>query len=97
MSSPSGLLAWRRRVRLNRAYRALFDSVDGALVLQDLLQRGGVLATSVTGAGADDVHFREGRRSLALDILSELRWSEMEVLQLAREKTGEQLSTFDEE
>jgi len=95
--AASILRQWRARLGLNRAYRAVFDNADGQRVLADLLIKGNALSTSQVEGAPDQTAFNEGKRALVLGILSELRWSEMQLFKLAQETTGEQLSTFNEE
>ncbi|HEV2673385.1 MAG TPA: hypothetical protein VGV37_02520 [Aliidongia sp.] len=94
---PKKLGAWRKRVGLNRAYHETFGSPQGQRVLADILARAKVLSTSHSPGDAHDTAFNEGRRALGLEIVGELRWTEMELLKLAEEKTGHDLSVFDEE
>ena len=81
-----------RERAIRQAYHAVFASDDGKLVLHDLLQRGGLLETSAVSGDAFMTHFKEGRRSVALEIIHKLRWTEAEMLQLALQRTGDQLA-----
>jgi hypothetical protein len=75
---------WLRRRRLAAAYRELFDSVAGQAVLADLLRAGGILQTSHVPGDACSTAFAEGRRSMALELMARLRWTDGELLQLSR-------------
>lgn len=83
--------AERQRRRLAGAYTECFATPAGELVLRDLLRICGVLETSHQPADAYETAFREGRRSVALEILGRLRWSEAEMVELAKERTAETL------
>lgn len=83
---------FRRALRIKAAYRETFESPAGTLVLRDLLRRAGALETSMEPGDPGMTAFREGRRSLALDVLQQLRWSEGELAQLARERDPDALS-----
>jgi hypothetical protein len=76
----------RRRITLTKAYKDVFGSIDGQLVLKDLVARAGILE-------ADPGKFAAGRRSIVLEILLELRFDETALMALAAERldeTGEQ-------
>lgn len=76
-----------RRARLNEAYRITFDGTEGKRVLADILEKAGVLQTSVVAGDAYMTAFNEGKRALALTIIDEMRWSPMQLLALAEERT----------
>jgi hypothetical protein len=42
-------------------------------------------------------HFKEGRRSLVLDIINELRWDEEDIAKLARERAEVEPPQFEQE
>lgn len=86
-----GLAAFRRRARRAQAYRAVYDSPEGKFVIDDLLRKAGIFETAPDPA---DSRFYEGRRSVALDILAELRWSESEMVALAERTTTDTLSAL---
>lgn len=79
------LAAFKMRVQRGRIYREVYDSPQGRRMIHDLLRKCGVLES----APAEDSRFFEGRRSVALEILNELRWSEGEMIALAEEQTTE--------
>lgn len=79
------------RAKLGAAYRRLFESPDGQVVLADLMNRCGLLQTSMTAGEPHMTSFREGRRAIALEIAQLMQWSEMEILALARQRTAEAL------
>ena len=83
--------AWLRRQQLAAAYGQLFTSIDGTLVLNDLLREAGVLETSMS-AEPHETSFREGKRAMALYILDKLRWAPGELAALAQERTADQMA-----
>ena len=89
--------ALRRRARLGRAYHAVFGSPEGKLVLADLLGAAGMLETSHMPGDSCGTAFQEGRRSLGLHVLDHLRWTETELLRLARERTSDRLIDTEQE
>lgn len=80
--------AFRHRARTSQAYRAVYEMPEGKFMIEDLLRKGGVLEA----APPEDSRFYEGRRSLALEILNELRWSESEMVHLAEQTTAHTLA-----
>lgn len=79
MSAPDQDMALERQRRLSRAYATVFAGDDGELVLDDLLQRTGILAANVEGE-ITGMAYVEGRRSVGLEVLSELRYGRAELL-----------------
>ncbi len=77
------------RAKLAGAYTAAFGSAEGQMVLRDLLAAGGVLAVAHVSGDSHETAFNDGRRSIALHLLNHLRWSEAELLRLARARTHE--------
>lgn len=72
-----------RQLRVAAAYKDVFAGEAGELVLYDILAKAGVFEI-VTVVGAPDASaFRDGRRSLALDILKTLRWDAERLVELA--------------
>lgn len=93
---PPTLRRFRRQLRVKAAYRDLFDSDAGRLVLHDLARRGGLHETSFEPGDPHHTAFREGRRSMVLEVLQMLRWTEGEIAQLARERDPDALSAVQE-
>lgn len=88
------LAAHKRRETIGDAYRRLFDTPDGKLVLADLLKEGRLFDVSVEAGDPLTTGLNDGRRALALVILERLRWSEMEILALSRERTAGQIDAL---
>jgi hypothetical protein len=71
-----------------RAYRRLFSTEDGQLVLRDLM-RVGFINRSVVGTDTHDTYFNEGIRSVVLRILQTAQMTENEILKLREHMTRE--------
>ena len=82
----------KRKIGLARAYRNTFATPEGEIVLGDLLRAGGVMEICHQPGDAHATAFKDGRRSLALHIIDQLRWSEPELLRLARQRSTEAVS-----
>ena len=72
----------RRRITLIKAYKDVFGSVDGQVVLKDLVARAGILE-------AEPGKFDAGRRSIVLEILQQMRFDETALMKLAAERLDE--------
>ena len=86
-----------RQRAIRSAYHLVFNSPEGKLVLHDLLAAGGVLETSMTPNDPQGTAWREGRRSLALEIIHKLRWTEGEMMALALARTQDHLAQAESE
>jgi hypothetical protein len=80
-----------RHKAVRSAYQTVFATPEGKLVLTDLLQKAAMLETSMVAGDPHMTAFREGRRSLGNDIIHALRWTEGEMMQLALQRTSDQL------
>lgn len=78
----------RRQVATIKAYKSVFNSPDGELVLIDLLKKGGILsAIHEDQPGLND--YNNGRRSIPLEILGQLRFDESALLELVQRRLDE--------
>jgi|SRR5579859_723745 len=64
--------AWKQRIALKRKYIGLFESPDGREVLHDIL-RAGNFASNCFNQDPHIAAYNEGKRALALHILSRMR------------------------
>lgn len=80
--------AWKRERATVGAYKAVFTSAQGDIVLRDLMIQCGLLSVSHVSGDSHDTAFNEGKRAVVLFILERLRWSEPELMKLAAEQTG---------
>jgi hypothetical protein len=74
----------KRRAAIANAYHAIYALPAGKIVIDDLLGKSGLLEVSP----AEDCRFYDGRRSMGLEILDAMRWSEGELVQLAKEQAA---------
>lgn len=72
----------KRRLALSRTYRNVFGSLDGKFVLVDLIKRAGLLE-------AEPGKFAAGRRSIVLEIMTELRFDEKRLLEMSQEQVDD--------
>ena len=75
-----------RQRRLAHDYRHVFTSPEGERVLLDLMRRGGVLSVAHVEADSHSTAYNDGKRALGFEILRLLRWSEAQLLELAKEQ-----------
>lgn len=86
-----------KRRRLDALYRSLFSSPDGRVVLQDLLRNVGVLSVAHAPGDPCETAFQDGRRSVGLELMQRLRWTEGELVQLSQERTSSQLEIMEDD
>ena len=98
---PNSLSRFRsifdRQQAVRQAYQDVFNTPAGELVLHDILAAGGILSTSLVPHDPYATHANEGKRALALHIVSRLRWTEAEAMQLALARTSQQLAEQQED
>lgn len=94
--AQASLVRMRPILRVKAAYRETFEPPAGQMVLRDIARRGGMFETSME-PDAHMTSFKEGRRSLALEIFQMLRWSDGEIAQLATQRDPDQLAAAREE
>ena len=85
---------FRAWMSIAMAYRQVYATSAGRLVIQDLLIESGVLKVGHDPADPQAVTWADGRRSLGLHIMERLRFSEAELMKLAQERIDqEEVST----
>ena len=70
---------------LRGAYRRLFESPDGKIVLQNLMRSHFMLRNTVVAGDPNLTHFNEGQRAVVLKILTLLHVDEEHLNTLAKE------------
>lgn len=88
--------AMRKKARLAGAYQRLWDDPDGKLVFNDLLGRAGLLTTHEAPCDPDTRSFEAGQRSMGVHIVQRLRWSEAELVAMARRQTEESIEMMED-
>ena len=83
-ASPEDADRLKKREALRQAYAAVFTGPDGTAVLNDLIVEGGLLIVATVPGDAAMTHFNDGRRSLVLHVLDQLRWGATDVAAHAR-------------
>jgi hypothetical protein len=78
-----------------RAYEQVFASPDGQRVLYDILRAGGILTISHVPGDPYSTEWNDGRRSLAMHIIDQLRWNEAELVKLAQMQNDEAVGMMD--
>lgn len=73
-----------KSAKLNEAYKKVFDSKDGELVLTDLCKKGFILDTTYVPNNAHETSHREGMRRLILSILRFLNKRPEDILQMLK-------------
>jgi hypothetical protein len=78
--------AFLRQAQVAQAYRRVFETADGGLVLRDILGKCHILETTAVAGDSHMSAHNEGRRAAALDILETLRWTPAHVVALTQEQ-----------
>lgn len=84
--AASLLRGLNRQRRIADDYRHVFTQPEGERVLLDLMRRSGVLSVAHVEADSHSTAFNDGKRALLLEILRLLRWSEAQLLELAKQQ-----------
>ena len=79
------------RLRLARAYRSVFSSADGRIVLADLARHSGYWRITERGA-SEVIQYNEGMRATFWRIFSMLRLTHADMEALAKEAREKPLS-----
>lgn len=93
-------MAIRRERELQEAWKRIWSTPDGRMVIADLYRRVGLLEIShrysVEDPGGRDSAFREGQRSVALEILTFLKTEPAELADLIKQSEKDYAETGDE-
>lgn len=95
--AQSILAAFRKRSALAAAYETIYHLPQGRMVIEDLLKKTGLLEVSHVMGDPATTSYRDGRRSIGLEIIDAMRWSEGKLIQLAKEQTSERASAAAEQ
>lgn len=95
--AQSILAAFRKRSALAAAYETIYHLPQGRMVIEDLLKKSGILDVCHVMGDPGTSAFNNGRRSIGLEIMDAMRWSEGKLIQLAKEQTSERASAAAEQ
>lgn len=87
--------AIKKKIRLWKAYRSLFNSEDGRLVLNDLLKVSGYFRPVTTARDVVSTAFLDGRRSMMTEVLRKTNISQERIARAYRELTKEEEESYD--
>ena len=82
----------RRSARLARAYQHVWSTPEGQIVFNDLFGISGLLLDRQAPCDPDTRSADAGARGVGIHILQRLRWSEGELVALARQHTADRLA-----
>ena len=86
----------KRRLQIASDYHAVYNSPEGERVIHDILREAGILTVAHVDGDPGTSEFNDGKRAVGLAIIQMLRWSEGELVALARLQTSDQLSESEE-
>ena len=81
-----------RRKRTAAAFQANWNNPDGRIVLQDVINFCGLLTDVEAPSDADMRAYLDGRRSVAIHIFERMRFSDIELAELAREQDNDRMA-----
>lgn len=81
----------KRRMAIVGDYHAVYNSPEGERVIQDILRESGLLSVGHVAGDPGSSSFNDGKRAVGLAIIQRLRWSEGELVKLARLQTAAEL------
>lgn len=81
----------KAKLSLANAYQTVYESPDGRLVMLDIMREARILSVAHVDGDPGASSFNDGARSIGLYICERLRWSEGELIELARQQTSDQL------
>jgi hypothetical protein len=80
------------RARLQDAYRTVFNTPQGQLVLRHLAKRCNLTSTSVVKGDVHETYVNEGMRRVVLSILRQLKRDDAALLGLIEEGMDEEMN-----
>lgn len=83
-----------RRRRLAEAYKAMWANPEGRMVLSDILNECGLLEEAEDPCEADTRSVRAGKRIIGVFIFGRMRWSDLQLAELARAQDNERLESL---
>lgn len=87
---------WISRAALGEAYRRLYETSDGKLVLDDIMRQGGMIDDVFVGGATDVTAYNSGKRALALHVLRATQGGLSEVVALELQRQAESLNSMGE-
>lgn len=82
----------KAQLQIASDYQAVYNSPEGERVIHDILREAGVLSVAHVQGDPGTSQFNDGMRAMGLKVIERLRWSEGELVALARRQTTDQLN-----
>jgi hypothetical protein len=82
------LKMFEREGAIARAYSDVYATDPGRMVIEDIMRKAGILTVA---SDPTDSRFYDGRRAVALEVLRMLRFTESEMIALARATAREDM------
>jgi hypothetical protein len=76
----------QRRSKVSQAFKAVYETPEGKLILNHLLTHCGMLDSSYVSGAGDMTVFNEGKRFVGLEIAKRLGMDEAATIKMAREQ-----------
>ncbi len=88
------LTALERKRRLAEAYKAMWAHPEGRVVLSDILNACGLLEEAEEPCEPDTRSVRSGKRLIGVFIFERMRWSDVMLMELAREQDNQRIDSL---
>lgn len=81
----------KQRMQIAGDYHTVYNMAEGERMIVDLLRESGVLSVSHVAGDPGSSAFNDGKRAMGLYLIQRLRWSEGQLVKLARIQTADEL------
>jgi hypothetical protein len=81
----------RRRLAIASDYHTVYGTPEGERMIHDILREAGLLSVGHVAGDPGSSTFADGKRAVGLAVIQRLRWSEGELVKLARQQTAAEL------
>lgn len=81
----------KQRMQVAGDYHAVYNMPEGERMIIDLLRESGVLSVAHVAGDPGTSAFNDGKRAMGLFLIQRLRWSEGQLVKLARMQTADEL------
>lgn len=71
----------KKKLRLVDAYRSVFQTEAGKIVLADMAKKAGMLDIPVQRTRSEDFSFWEGKRASVLEVMKVLKYDELKLIE----------------
>lgn len=82
----------KQRMQTAGDYHTVYNMAEGERMILDMLRESGVLSVAHVSGDPGTSAFNDGKRAMGLYLIGKLRWSEGQLVKLARMQTADELN-----